>query len=198
MSTDSPAPGGGSVAACAGALAAALTAMVANLTVGKRSHESSWPELSTLAERAQALKAGLVAAIDEDTAAFDAVIAAGRLAKATDTERSARAAAIDAANKRAAEVPLQTARRSLEALTLASRVAEIGQAQSATDAGVAALAAHAAVEGAILNVKVNLPGIADTEFVAAAGAECAQLRARARDVTRQALDRVEAVMTSSG
>ena len=110
VSSNSPAPGGGSVAALAGSLGAALAAMVANLTVGKAGYESAWASASTLAERAQALKAALLTAVDDDTKAFDDVLAAMRLPKATDAEKSTRAAAIAAAYEKATSVPLATAR----------------------------------------------------------------------------------------
>ena len=110
VSSNSPAPGGGSVAALAGSLGAALAAMVANLTVGKAGYESAWAPLSALAERAQGLKAALLRAVDDDTKAFDDVLAAMRLPKATEEQKAARASAIAAAYEKATAVPLATAR----------------------------------------------------------------------------------------
>lgn len=181
VSMESPTPGGGSVAALAGSLAAALAAMVANLTVGKKGYEAVWNELGALAERAQAIKEGLARAVDEDAAAFDQVMAASRLPKATPEQARARQQAMTAAARRAAEVPLDTARRSLEALELARQVAEQGHKNSLSDAGVAAALARAAVVGAGLNVLVNLPSIEDPAFVDASRAEVARL---VREATR--------------
>ena len=171
VSTESPAPGGGSVAALMGSLAAALAAMVANLTVGKNGYESVWAELATLAEEGQRVKDALARAVDEDTNAFNSVMEAMRLPKGTPDERTARAAAIESANKYAAEVPLQTARACLEALGLAEQAAQKGNTNSASDAGVAALAAQAGLEGAALNVLINLGSIADQTFSKACSAE---------------------------
>jgi glutamate formiminotransferase/formiminotetrahydrofolate cyclodeaminase len=185
VSSESPAPGGGSVAALAGALGAALAAMVANLTVGKKGYESAWDELAALAERAQGLKARLTAAVDADTVAFNGVLEAMRLPKATPDQEAARAAALEQANQEAARVPLDTARLSLEALELAERVAAIGNRNSATDAGVAALVARAGVEGGALNVLTNLGGITEKAFANASRAEVTRLSERAREIERR-------------
>jgi len=190
VSSESPAPGGGSVAALAGALGAALAAMVANLTVGKKGYESTWDELAALAERAQGLKARLTAAVDADTVAFNGVLEAMRLPKATPDQEAARAAALEQANQEAARVPLDTARLSLEALELAERVAAIGSRNSATDAGVAALVARAGVEGGALNVLTNLSGITEKAFANASRAEVTRLIERAREIERRVVERV--------
>ena len=121
VSSNSPAPGGGSVAALAGSLGAALAAMVANLTVGKKGYEAAWKSSSSLAERAQALKAALLVAVDDDTKAFDDVLAAMRLPKLTEEQQRTREAAISAAYEKATAVPLATARLCLQALELAER-----------------------------------------------------------------------------
>ena len=164
VSSDSPAPGGGSVAALAGSLGAALSAMVANLTVGKKGYQPVWAELSQLAERAQQVASALVGAIDEDTEAFNGVMAATRLPKTTPEEQAARARAIDEGYQLAARVPLGTARLCLDAIRLAGEVARKGNVNSASDAGVAALVARAGVEGAALNVLINLGSIRDDAF----------------------------------
>jgi glutamate formiminotransferase / formiminotetrahydrofolate cyclodeaminase len=193
VSTESPAPGGGSVAALMGSLAAALTAMVANLTVGKRGYETAWVTLAAVAERGQAIKDALVRAVDEDTDAFNQVMAAMRLPKGTPEETAARSQAIEAANKAAAGVPLQTARLSLESIRLAQAAADAGNRNSASDAGVAALAGRAAVEGAILNVLVNLGSIEDAAFKASCRAETTSLAAEARRLC----DAIQATVVSS-
>jgi len=164
VSADSPAPGGGSVAALAGSLGAALAAMVANLTVGKKGYEPRWEELSALAERCQALKAQLVRAVDEDTEAFNQVMNAMRLPKATPEQQQSRSRAVEAAYETAARVPLNTARLCLEAIRMAWEVATKGNVNSASDAGVAALMGRAGVEGAALNVLTNLGSVKNQAF----------------------------------
>jgi glutamate formiminotransferase/formiminotetrahydrofolate cyclodeaminase len=191
VSSNSPAPGGGSVAALAGCLGAALAAMVANLTVGKTGYEAAWASSSALAERAQALKAQLLAAVDDDTKAFDGVLAAMRLPKASDVEKSARADAIAAAYEKATSVPLATARLCLAALELAQEAAVTGNRNSASDAGVGALLARAGLEAAILNVRINLPSVRDGAFKTATLAEIAELQARSADPLGRTLAAVE-------
>jgi glutamate formiminotransferase / formiminotetrahydrofolate cyclodeaminase len=164
VSTDSPAPGGGSVAALAGSLGAALAAMVANLTVGKKGYEQVWDELSGLAERCQALKSQLVRAVDEDTEAFNQVMSAMRLPKETPEQQQARNQAVEAAYEAAARVPLNTARLCLEAIRMAWEVATKGNVNSASDAGVAGLVGRAGVEGSALNVLTNLGSVKNAGF----------------------------------
>ncbi len=164
VSTESPAPGGGSVAALSGSLGAALAAMVANLTIGKKGYEAAWDDLRSVAEEGQWLKARLVRAIDEDTEAFNAVMDALRLPKSTPDEQAERDRATADAYRRAANVPLETARLCLEAMRLSQKVAETGNRNSASDAGVAALTARAGVEGAALNVLINLASMTDERF----------------------------------
>ncbi len=180
LSSDSPAPGGGSVAALCGALAAALASMVAALTWPKKGFEEHRPEMQELGRAAQDLKDWFLAAVDRDAAAFDAVLAAIRLPKATETELRARAAAMEAANRGAALVPLEVLERCGQVLDLALDAAERGNPNSVSDAGVAGAAALAAAEGASLNVRINLPSIADE----AARTELEQRRAAALDTAR--------------
>ena len=196
VSTESPAPGGGSVAALMGSLGAALATMVANLTVGKKGYEQAWDELAAIAERGQTLKDTLARAVDEDTDAFNRVMEAMRLPKGTPDQQAERARAIEEANKAAAEVPLQTARLCLEAIGLAAKAAELGNRNSASDAGVAALAARAGVEGAALNVRTNLGGIADAEYTTRAAAEAAALETDARRACDAVQAQVAALITS--
>lgn len=193
VSSESPAPGGGSVAALAGGLAAGLTAMVANLTVGKKGYEAAWDELSDLAERAQALKDRLVRAVDEDTEAFNAAMAAMRMPKGTPEERAARDAALEAGYQQAAAVPLATARACLEAIDLAHLVAAKGNRTSASDAGVAALMGRAGVEGAVLNVLINLGSVKDEPFTRACRAETDELGLQAAARADEVLGLVRAV-----
>lgn len=196
VSSNSPAPGGGSVAALAGSLGAALAAMVANLTVGKLGYESAWKSASALAERAQALKAALLAAVDEDTKAFDDVLAAMRLPKGTDAEKGARATAIAAAYETATSVPLATARLCLSAIELAEEAARTGNRNSASDAGVGALLAKAGLESAILNVRINLPSVREGAFKAATVAEIAELQSKSAQPLANTLAAVEASLQS--
>jgi glutamate formiminotransferase/formiminotetrahydrofolate cyclodeaminase len=192
VSGSSPAPGGGSVAALAGSLGAALAAMVANLTVGKKGYEPAWESSAALAERAQAIKAQLLAAVDEDTRAFDDVLAAMRLPKASDAEKSARSDAIAAAYEKATSVPLATARLCLAALELAEQAAAGGNRNSASDAGVGALVAKAGLESALLNVRINLPSVREGSFKSATITEIAELRAKAEGPLERTLAAVEA------
>ena len=159
--SEAPAPGGGSVAAYMGALGAALATMVANLSSHKRGWDDRWKEFSDIAERGQALVAELTALVDEDTASFDAIMAAFGLPKDTPEQKEARAAAIEAATLGAASVPLRTMEASLKALPLALEVAQKGLSASASDAGVAALAAVAGIRGAALNVRINAASLKD-------------------------------------
>ncbi len=192
VSSNSPAPGGGSVAALAGSLGAALAAMVANLTVGKAGYESAWESSSALAERAQGLKAALLAAVDEDTKSFDGVLAAMRLPKGTEEEKTARAAAIAAAYETATAVPLTTARLCLQAVELAEQAATTGNRNSASDAGVGALLAKAGLDAAVLNVRINLPSVREGKFKTATLAEVAELQAKAAGPLSRTLAAVEA------
>ena len=196
VSSSSPAPGGGSVAALAGSLGAALAAMVANLTVGKAGYESAWESSSARAERAQSLKAKLLAAVDDDTRAFDEVLAAMRLPKAAEAEKKARADAIAAACEKATAVPLATARMCLEAIDLAAEAAATGNRNSASDAGVGALLARAGVESAVLNVRINLPSVREGAFKSACVAEIADLQSKSASGLARTLAAVEASLKS--
>ena len=192
VSSNSPAPGGGSAAALAGSLGAALAAMVANLTVGKAGYESAWASSSALAERAQAVKAGLLRAVDDDTTAFDEVLAAMRLPKGTGDEKATRAAAIAAAYEKATAVPLVTARLCLQAIELAEEAAMTGNRNSISDGGVGALLAKAGLESALLNVRINLPSVREGAFKAATIAEIAELQSKSAGPLARTLAAVEA------
>jgi glutamate formiminotransferase/formiminotetrahydrofolate cyclodeaminase len=161
VASSSPAPGGGSVSACAGTLAAALSAMVCRLTLGKKKYKDVQDDISKTMKSADQLKEKLYALIEEDAAAFDAVMAARKSPKITDKEKEARLEAIQKATIVAAEVPLNVMKTSLEVLDVAQVAADKGNVNSVSDAGCAALNARAAVLGAYLNVKINLPGIKD-------------------------------------
>lgn len=164
LSSDSPAPGGGSVAALCGALGAGLGAMVANLTIGKKGFEAAHTEMVAIAEKGQALKDAFLDDIDRDTDAFNAVLAARRLPKKSPEEIAAREAAIEEAQKHAVLVPFGVLERTGAVLDLAEAVAARGNPNSASDAAVAALAAGACAEGAYDNVVINLPGVTDRDW----------------------------------
>ena len=159
--SESPAPGGGSVSACMGAFGAALATMVANLSAHKRGWDDRWEEFSDVAEKGQAVLDELIFLIDEDTAAFNRIMDALSMPKGTAEEKAARAAALEEATLYAASVPLRTMEASLKALPLALEMARKGNPASASDAGVAALAAVAGIRGAALNVRINASGLSD-------------------------------------
>jgi len=159
LSKDSPAPGGGSVAALAGALSASLSSMVASLTFAKVGMEDARPAMESAGRDAQALKDWFLAAVDRDTDAFNAVLTAIRMPRKTKDDRAAREAAMAAANLEATLVPLRVLERCVEALELALITASDGNPNSVSDAGVAAACAVAAAEGASLNVRINLDGL---------------------------------------
>jgi glutamate formiminotransferase/formiminotetrahydrofolate cyclodeaminase len=194
LSSDSPAPGGGSVAALCGSLSAALSAMVAALTWQKKGMERVRPAMLDAGTSGQALKDWFMAAVDRDTDAFNAVLAARRLPKGSDGERAARDGAIERANQEATRVPLEVLERAVTALDLAGRVAAQGNPASVSDAGVAAACALAAAEGAALNVRINLPSIGDAAVAAALGASATELLARARSLAAEARATVDRVV----
>jgi len=156
LSRDSAAPGGGSVAALAGALSAALCSMVASLTSAKQGMEDSKESMAVTGARAQSLKDWFLAAVDADTDAFDAVLAAIRMPRKTPEDVANRTEAMAAANLGATLVPLEVMERSVQALELALITAADGNPNSVSDAGVAGICAVAAAEGASLNVRINL------------------------------------------
>lgn len=165
LASSSPAPGGGSVAALAGALGSALTAMVANLTIGKKKYADAEGEMKKILRQAESLRGQFAALIDKDTEAFQKVMEAFALPKETEPQKALRAAAIREATKEATLVPLEVMKHCIDALALAQEVASSGNANAVSDAGVSALMLHAACSGAALNVRVNLKSLDDPEFV---------------------------------
>lgn len=162
--SESPAPGGGSVSAYMGALAASLGTMVANLTGGKAAYDDEWEKFSDVAVHGQQLKNDLLHLVDEDTNAFNKIMNAFGLPKKSDEEKAARSAAIQEATKFATEVPFQTMQKSFEAFEVCRAMVEWGNPASVTDGGVGALAARSAVMGAHLNVKINASSLKDEAF----------------------------------
>ena len=177
--SESPAPGGGSISAYMGALGAALGTMVANLSAHKRGWDDRWKEFSDWAEKGQALVGELVALVDEDTAAFDKIMAAFSLPKGTDEEIAARARAIEDATLYATQVPLRTMKASFKAFEIARAMASEGNPNSVSDAGVGALAARSAVLGACLNVKINAVGLKDQVKASELISEAEEIAAKA-------------------
>ncbi len=192
VSADSAAPGGGSVAALAGSLGAALAAMVANLTVGKRGYEPVWKDMASLALRAQEIKSSLLRAVDEDTIAYKRLMEAMKLPKASPAEVTLRDAAIQEGYRNASLVPLSTARACLEAIRLCHDAARSGNRNSASDGGVGALMAKAGLEGAVLNIWINLVPVKDEEFKADMRAKSGSLTAEARSLCDAVLESVMA------
>ena len=162
--SESVAPGGGSIAAAAGAMGAALGTMVANLSSHKRGWDDRWEEFSDWAERGKKCHDELLALIDEDTDAFIGVMAAFGLPKGTDSARAERDRAIEDANKNAIDVPFRVMQTAYESMTVIKAMAEIGNPNSVSDAGVGALCARTAVMGAYLNVRINAADLKDREF----------------------------------
>src|SRR6059036_3625644 len=162
--SDSPAPGGGSVAALMGALGASLGGMVANLSAGKRGWDDKLEYFSDRAVKAQQLKDELLTLVDEDTAAFNKVMDAFGLPKESAEEKAARTAAIEEATKRAAEVPLKVMQTASKSYELLAEMADQGNPASVSDVGVGALATRACIEGAALNVRINLGQLKDEKF----------------------------------
>ncbi len=191
VSRETPAPGGGSIAALAGALGSALAAMVSNLTVGKKGYESAWKELNDMARQAQEIKDQLIQAVDADTQAFNDYLEALRLPQNTPEEKSKREEAIQAGLKKAVQVPLRTAQLSLEALRLCEQVVEKGNVNSITDAAVGAQMAYAGVTGGAFNVLINLGEITDAGFVEEMKTTCQALRQEAANILQRTLSRVD-------
>jgi formiminotetrahydrofolate cyclodeaminase len=165
LASSSPAPGGGSVAALAGALGAGLVSMVCALTIGKKKYADVEGEMKKIQVQSEALRGQFTALVDRDTDAFNKVMETYALPKETEPQKALRAAAIRAATKEASLVPLEVMKHCIDGLALAQNVAASGNVNSVSDAGVAALMLHAACEGAALNVKINLNGLDDTDFV---------------------------------
>ncbi len=176
--SESPAPGGGSISAAMGALGISLATMVANLSSHKPGWDERWEEFSNWAEKGQALKDELLMLVDEDTRAFNLIMDAFGLPKATDDEKAARTAAIQQATRFAIEVPFRVMKRSFECMTIIKAMAETGNPNSVSDAGVGALAARSAVMGAFLNVKINASGLHDKAFVEEVLSEGRQIQDR--------------------
>jgi formiminotetrahydrofolate cyclodeaminase len=185
-----PAPGGGSVSACAGALGAALVSMVCNLTIGKEKFAAVESRLGDVVACSEACRSELERLLQDDTTAYNGVIEGYRLPKDSPEQQAARAAHIQAALKVAANVPLEIARVALRVCRLAETAAELGNPAAVTDAAIGAILGEGAAQGAALNVLINLSSIKDESYVAACRAELSsildeavRLRAEVTDIT---------------
>jgi methenyltetrahydrofolate cyclohydrolase len=165
LASSSPAPGGGSVAALAGALGAALTSMVCNLTIGKKKYAGVEDDMKKIVGQSEDLRRLFTELIERDTQAFNKVMEAFALPKETDPQKALRNAAVREATKEATLVPLEVMKHCIDALALAQEVASKGNANSVSDAGVSAIMLHAACEAAALNVRINLNSLNDPDFV---------------------------------
>lgn len=191
-SRESPAPGGGSISAYMGALGAALGTMVANLSAHKPGWDEQWEFFSDWAEKGKRVMNELLALVDEDTDAFNCIMAVFGMPKSTDAEKAARAEAMEKATLYATEVPLKTMKASFRAFEVAGEMAEKGNPNSVSDAGVGALAARAAVQGAFLNVKINAAGLKDRAKAEALVSEAAEIAKAADAEEKRILEIVNA------
>ena len=187
VAAPTPTPGGGSVSALAGALSAALCRMVAGLARGKTGYEGVESELAQIEARGTALQGRLEALIDEDARAYEAVMVALRMPKSSEKEKAARVDAMQAAYRKATEVPLETMERCVEALELAEASVKEGNRSATTDAAVAILLAEAAIRGASLNCAVNLASIRDETFRSNTEDRVEQLLKRADEIGHEAM-----------
>ena len=185
-----PVPGGGSIAALNGAVASALAAMVANLTIGKKNYEEHEELMNHIASLALREKDVFIADIDRDSEAYDAVFACFKMPKATDEEKAARSAAIQEATRHAALIPMEVARKALEVMPVIADIARLGNRNAITDACVAMMAARSAVLGALLNVRINLGVLKDKEFVQELQAEADRIEQTACRKEKELLDAV--------
>jgi len=190
LASPAPTPGGGSAAAIMGAMSAALVSMVCNLTIGKKDYEGVEGTMRQSLDEAEALRRRLTGMIAEDVQAFDALMAAYKLPRTSEQDRSTRAQAIQQALKRATDVPLACAQACAEVIELAQRIASSGNRSVISDAGVASVAGYAALRSAALNVWINVPSIKDPEFVRSRRARLDQLLAQCAAASEQAYEAV--------
>lgn len=190
-SRESPAPGGGSISAYMGALGAALGSMVANLSSHKQGWDSRCPEFSAYAQRGQELMSELLSLVDEDTAAFNRIMSAFSMPKGNEEQKAARQEAVQAATLYATQVPLRTMKAAFKVFALVRSMAETGNPNSVTDAGVGAIAARSAVLGAFLNVKINAASLKDRAAAEAIVSEGAEIASMASGEEKEILSLVE-------
>lgn len=185
IAAQTPTPGGGTAAAVAGAMGAALAEMVAALTLSKEKYAASHEAVRPIAEAAPLARREFLALAREDSDAYDEVVAARKLPKDTDEQKAERSGRISAANRRAADVPMRTARAAVRLLSALPELAEKGNPNAASDVGAAALLLDACVEGALLNVGINLGGVEDPKLVAEMQSETAVLQEESQRLRSQ-------------
>ena len=190
-SADSPAPGGGSVAAAMGAMGAALGSMVANLSGHKRGWDDRWEEFATWAERGAEMQKRLLELVDEDTEAYKGILKAFELPKKSEEEKAARAAAVEAATLHASLVPLTVMKEAFKVFELLEEMTEKGNPNSVTDGAVGVLAVRACIGGAFLNVKINVKGLKDRSMVEELIAEAQEIDKAAAVVEAEIIERVK-------
>lgn len=193
--SESPAPGGGSIAAYCGSLGVALATMVANLSASKKGWEERWNEFSDWADKGQKLKKQLLHLVDEDTAAFNKIMDAFKLPKTTDQEKADRKQAVAEATRYAIEVPLSVMKISLQSMELIQSMATNGNPNSVSDAGVGAMCARTAVLGAGLNVRINAASYSDKTFVETVLKQAAEMESKAISNEKNILDEVNRKIT---
>lgn len=192
--SESPAPGGGSIAAYSGALGTALSTMVANLSANKRGWDDRWEEFSNWADKGQNFHTRLLELVDADTAAFNGIMDAYGLPKSTEDQKITRDHAIQAATKHAIEIPMQVAEVAHDALEIAEAMADFGNPNSITDAGVGAMCLRTAVLGAILNARVNTADLNDKAYVVSVLSRCEELVSSVTSREAAVLARVDALL----
>lgn len=192
LASASPTPGGGGAAAIMGAMGAALISMVANLTIGKKGYETVEAEMRALLAQSESLRTRLAAMVAEDTSAFDRLIAAYKLPRASDAEKASRSEAIQASLKLATLAPLACARACAEGVRLAERAVEHGNVNVISDVGIAVLASWAALRSAALNVNINTPHIKDRGFAASTMHELEALLVECMPLAEKVHSRVQA------
>lgn len=190
-SSESPAPGGGSIAALSAASSAALIEMVANLTIGKKGYEDVREEMENVRDKASCYKEKFVSYIDEDSDSFNKIMAAFKMPKDTEKEKEERKREIQAAYKEAAEVPLNVGKNAFQLLELAEKVITRGNHNAVTDGAVAAMSARTAVYSAFYNVKINLGSIKDEEFVKHAKEEMELIESKLDNIEKSILSRIK-------
>ncbi len=191
LGSSSPAPGGGSTAAAAGAMAAALVSMVAKITLKHNTSELTQKRLKTIMNSANQIREEFLILINEDSAAFNVIMASFHLPKTNDIEKHERSSAIQAATKHAAEVPCSTAQLGLKTLNLIDKLTEIGSEQAITDTGVAGLMAYSAIIGASWNVRINLSSIKDEAFVQKTSTEIDLISGSAKNIWLEIVEKIE-------
>lgn len=196
LSSDSPAPGGGSVAALSGALGAGLVSMVAKLTIGKEKYRESWAEMTRVRDRSKVLSSRFLELMQDDTDAFNTFMEALKLPKETVEEKEIRKEMLQQATRRAISVPLETLEAAVELGHLAAAVLREGNPNAASDAGTAALLARACGEAAARNIQINLPGVNDESYVLEVTKKMEELLLEVKEEADQTGSELDSILVS--